>query len=98
MEYSESGSKQTGAVRVQRLDRRGDLEDLVLVENPEQVMISELKGQASTIIEISVDPEDRRYVIGRQGRNTDAIRHLVACAGIARNRKIRLSLLGDDRQ
>jgi len=68
-----------------------------LVEQPDKVRVDEVKGQTSTIIEIEVEPSDRRYVIGKQGRNIGAIRHLVSCAAIAQNRRVRVFLAGDDR-
>ena len=43
-------------------------------------------------------PEDRRFVIGKQGRTIDAIRNLAFSAGAARNLKVQIHLVGDDRR
>jgi len=69
-----------------------------LVEHPDKVQVNEFKGQATTIIEVDVDPSDRRFVIGKHGRNIDAIRHLVTCVAIARKQRVRLHLTEDDSQ
>ena len=69
-----------------------------LVEHPDKVLVSEVKGEASTIIEVEVDPTDRRFVIGKQGQNIDAIRHLMKCVAVARNLRVRLHLAEDERQ
>ena len=48
-----------------------------LVDNPDAVEVHEVDGEASRIIEVSVDKDDVGKVIGRQGRTAYAIRTLV---------------------
>ena len=43
-----------------------------LVDKPDQVKVSQLDGQQSSIIELNVAPEDVGKVIGKQGRNVQA--------------------------
>ncbi|MFH1844224.1 MAG: KH domain-containing protein [bacterium] len=70
-----------------------------LVEHPDKVRVNEVKGQATTIIEVDVDPSDRRFVIGKQGRNIEAIQHLVSCVAVARKLiRVRVFLIGAERQ
>ena len=45
-----------------------------LVDNPEQVKVSEIEGERTSVIELSVAKEDLGKVIGKQGRTVTAIR------------------------
>ena len=67
-----------------------------LVEKPDEVRVREVQGKVGVLIEIEVHPNDRRFVIGKQGRNIEAIRHLLSCVGVARSLKVRVHLVGDD--
>jgi uncharacterized protein len=49
-----------------------------LVDNPEQVKVNEVKGRSTTVLELSVAKEDLGKVIGKQGRNAQAIRTLLS--------------------
>ncbi|MFC1501054.1 KH domain-containing protein [Elusimicrobiota bacterium] len=51
-----------------------------LVDNPENVEVSEVSGEKSTVIEIKVSDGDRGKVIGKEGRIIKAIRLLVNSA------------------
>lgn len=60
-----------------------------LVDNPDSVYVNEVDGEASKIIEVTVDPDDIGKVIGRQGRTADAIRTIVyAIAGKDKKRTV----------
>jgi len=54
------------------------LEHLVkgIVDNPEEVVISEKEGRRGTTLEVRVHPEDIGKVIGRNGRTAKALRLL----------------------
>lgn len=52
-----------------------------LVDRPDLAEIKVMVGDTTTVLEIRVDPEDIGKIIGRQGRNADAIRTLVNCIG-----------------
>ena len=45
-----------------------------LVDHPDQVRVSEIEGEKTSVIELSVAKEDLGKVIGRQGRTARAIR------------------------
>ena len=48
-----------------------------LVENPDAVVVREVEGPESIIVELRVAPEDMGKVIGKQGRIARAIRTVV---------------------
>ena len=48
-----------------------------LVDHPEQVKVSEIKGERISVIELSVAKEDLGEVIGKQGRTATAIRTIL---------------------
>jgi len=60
-----------------------------LVDQPEQVSVTEIEGGHTVILEISVAKSDMGKVIGKQGRNAQAIRTILsAAAGKARKRYV----------
>ena len=64
-----------------------------LVDKPDQVKVSQLDGQQSSIIELNVDPEDVGKVIGKQGRNVQAIRVILGAAGMKLKKRINLEII-----
>ncbi|HVR42673.1 MAG TPA: KH domain-containing protein [Thermoanaerobaculia bacterium] len=59
-----------------------------LVEEPDQVRVTEVRRDHATVLELRVSPADLGKVIGRQGRTARAIRNLVAAAARGRRRYI----------
>ena len=53
-----------------------------LVDNPEQVQVSEIEGGMTSIIQLWVAKPDLGKVIGKQGRNVDAMRIILSAASI----------------
>ena len=51
-----------------------------LVDNPEAVVVQELKGTQTTVIELRVAKEDVGKVIGKQGRTAHALRIILGAA------------------
>ena len=51
-----------------------------LVDNPEQVEVSEVVGEQISIIELRVAKGDLGKVIGKQGRTAKAIRAILSAA------------------
>jgi predicted RNA-binding protein YlqC (UPF0109 family) len=45
-----------------------------LVDHPEQVKVSEVEGERTSVLELSVAKEDMGKVIGKEGRTAKAIR------------------------
>ena len=64
-----------------------------LVDNPSQVVVSEVAGEQSTVIELRVAPEDLGKVIGREGRTARSIRTLVHVAAAKENKRAVLEIL-----
>ena len=51
-----------------------------LVDNPEQVQVTEIEGGHTTVLELKVAKEDMGMVIGKQGKTVNAIRVLLNAA------------------
>lgn len=51
-----------------------------LVDDPEQVRVTEREEESAFVIEINVAPDDMGKVIGKQGRIAKAIRTVVKAA------------------
>ena len=64
-----------------------------LVDNPDKVKVTQLDGEQSSIIELAVAPEDMGKVIGKQGRNAQALRVIVAAAGMKLKKRVNLEIL-----
>lgn len=51
-----------------------------LVDKPEQVEVSEIEGEQTSVIELKVAKEDLGKVIGKQGRTARAMRTILSAA------------------
>lgn len=51
-----------------------------LVDHPDQVKVTEIEGERTSVIELSVAKEDLGKVIGKQGRTARAIRVILGAA------------------
>jgi len=51
-----------------------------LVDHPDQVQVSEVEGDRTSVIELNVAKEDLGKVIGKQGRTARAIRAILSAA------------------
>ncbi|MBW2249497.1 MAG: KH domain-containing protein [Deltaproteobacteria bacterium] len=51
-----------------------------LVDNPEEVTVSEIEGNQTSVLELKVAKEDLGKVIGRQGRTARAMRTILGAA------------------
>ncbi len=49
-----------------------------LVDNPEEVVVREVSGEQTTVIELKVNNSDLGKVIGKQGRTAKALRTLLS--------------------
>lgn len=70
------------------VDVKGLVEAIVraLVDHPDQVVVSEVEGTHSCVLELSVAPDDVGKVIGKKGIHADALRRIVHAIG-GKNRK-----------
>ena len=51
-----------------------------LVDNPEEVVVTEIMGEQTSVIELKVAKEDLGKVIGKQGRTARAMRTILGAA------------------
>jgi len=51
-----------------------------LVDHPEQVNVTEVEGDQTTVLELKVAKEDIGKVIGKQGRTARAMRTILSAA------------------
>jgi predicted RNA-binding protein YlqC (UPF0109 family) len=63
-----------------------------LVDKPDKVRVTQLEGAQSLILELKVDPEDMGKVIGKQGRNAQAIRVILGAAGMKLKKRVNLEI------
>ena len=64
-----------------------------LVDYPDQVEVSEVQGEQTTVLELRVAPNDLGKVIGKQGRTARAMRTLLAAAGMKHQKRAVLEIL-----
>ena len=57
-----------------------------MVDNPDQVEVTEIAGRNTSVIELKVAKEDMGQIIGKKGRNAQAMR-LILNAASAQLRK-----------
>jgi hypothetical protein len=51
-----------------------------LVDNPDQVEVSEIEGEQTSVLELKVAKDDLGKVIGKQGRTARAMRTILSAA------------------
>lgn len=64
-----------------------------LVNNPEDVEVTETRTDWETTLSLKVAPEDMGKVIGKQGRIAKAIRTLVKASATKEDRKINVEIM-----
>ena len=64
-----------------------------LVDNPDQVSVSQYAGDGETVLELRVAPEDMGKVIGRQGRIAKEIRALMRSVAQRQGKKISVDII-----
>ena len=66
-----------------------------IVDQPEEVEVTEVEGSHSTVLELKVAREDVGKVIGKKGVHADAIRRLVHAIGGKKKRRFVLEIIED---
>jgi hypothetical protein len=64
-----------------------------LVDQPDQVHVSQTENDDTIALELSVAQEDLGKVIGKQGRTARAMRSLLAATAAREDKKSRLDIL-----
>ena len=64
-----------------------------LVDQPEEVLVSEVKGEITSVIELKVAREDLGKVIGKQGRTARAMRIILNAASTKLKKRAVLEII-----
>ena len=64
-----------------------------LVDNPDEVVVTEVVGEQTTVLELRVSQPDLGKVIGKQGRTARSIRTLLGAAGMKLRKRFVLEIL-----
>jgi predicted RNA-binding protein YlqC (UPF0109 family) len=64
-----------------------------LVDDPDEVVVKEIDGDATTVLELRVAHQDLGKVIGKQGRTARAMRTLLRAAGMKLKKRFVLEIL-----
>lgn len=77
----------------------GPMQDLIktiakaLVDKPDDVEVTEVEGEQTTVIELKVAKEDLGKVIGKQGRTARALRTILSAASTKIRKRSVLEIL-----
>lgn len=64
-----------------------------LVDKPEEVVVSEVAGERTTVFELRVATDDLGKVIGKQGKTAHAMRTILSAAGTKLGKRSVLEIL-----
>ena len=64
-----------------------------LVDNPDQVSVSEVSGNQTCVLELKVAKEDLGKVIGKQGRSARAMRTVLSAASTKLKKRTVLEII-----
>lgn len=76
-----------------------DIKDIVefiaqaLVDRPDEVSVSEVEGEQTSVIELRVAKDDMGKVIGKQGRTARAIRTVLNAAATKARKRVVLEIV-----
>ena len=64
-----------------------------LVDNPDKVRVTEIEGEKTSVLELSVAKEDLGKIIGKQGRTARSMRTILSAASTKNNKRAVLEIL-----
>lgn len=64
-----------------------------LVDKPEQVEVTEVEGEQTTVIELKVAKEDLGKIIGKEGRMARSLRTVIGAASAKIRKKCVLEII-----
>jgi len=64
-----------------------------LVDKPDQVEVTEVEGERTSVLELKVAKEDLGKIIGKQGRTARALRTILAAASAKINKRVVLEIM-----
>lgn len=87
--------EETNYEATKKLDLKYFLDVIIkaIVDNPDDVIITEVDGEQTMIYELRVNKNDMGKVIGRHGQNAKAIRTLLAATSGKRRKRAVLEIL-----
>ena len=77
----------------------GYLKDLTLrmaqavVNNADQVQVSEVEGSSMIVLELKVDPDDMGRIIGKEGRVANAMRTVLRTSAAKDGKRVSLEIV-----
>lgn len=69
-----------------------------IVDRPDEVEVTEVEGDKTSIIKLRVAKEDFGLIIGKQGRNAEAIRTILRAAAAKLGKKPTLEIIEEDKK
>ena len=64
-----------------------------VVDKPEEVVVTEIVGQQTSVIELKVAKEDIGKIIGKQGRTAQAMRTILSAASAKMKKRSVLEII-----
>jgi predicted RNA-binding protein YlqC (UPF0109 family) len=64
-----------------------------LVDHPDEVSVTEVEGNQTSVLELKVAKEDLGKVIGKQGRTARAMRTILGAASAKMNKRTVLEII-----
>jgi len=68
-----------------------------IVDKPEEVIVAETEGEKTSIIKLRVAKEDFGLIIGKKGRNAEAIRTILRAAAAKLGKRPTLEIIEEDK-
>lgn len=69
-----------------------------IVDKPEEVLVTEVEGDKTSIIKLRVAKEDFGLIIGKKGRNAEAIRTILRAAAAKLGKKPTLEIVEEEKR
>ncbi len=66
---------------------------VALADEPDAVVLSEIEGETSIVLELRVAPDDMGRMIGREGRTINSMRSLARVLGAKLGKKVTLEIV-----
>ena len=66
-----------------------------LVDYPDEVSVTQIDGDQTSILELRVNKTDLGKVIGKQGKTARSIRTILSAAGMKQHRRFNLEIIED---
>ncbi|MCL4478732.1 MAG: KH domain-containing protein [Deltaproteobacteria bacterium] len=65
-----------------------------LVDNPNDVVVSEIEGEHTIVLELKVAKNDVGKIVGKEGNHAKAIRTILSAASGKKGKKYTLEIIG----